>query len=243
MDWETGQTLSKWEVFKKDSKKKFKEIWDGTVEGAKSFGKAFGESMDKVVSGALETWDNFKTGLADKVNAVTGGINVVLDFFSIPKIPEWKPNTPNSTKNKHGRSFSTGSRGASYSGQALVGEEGVELAYNKSTSSMRLLGSNGPEVTNVTSGERILNHSDTKAVLNGGMGQGTVLPGFHKGKGNGLSDFVDSAKDFGANTVDKIKDFGSNAVDKAKEVGTKAIEKTKDIAETAKIGYQIQLGK
>ena len=39
------------------------------------------------------------------------------------------------------------------------------------------------------------------------MGQGTVLPGFHKGKGNGLSDFVDSAKDFGANTVDKIKDL------------------------------------
>ncbi|EIQ7101951.1 TPA: peptidoglycan endopeptidase EnpA [Enterococcus faecalis] len=243
VDWETGQTLSKWEVFKKDSKKKFKEIWDGTVEGAKSFGKAFGEAMDKVVSGALETWDNFKTGLADKVNAVTGGINVVLDFFSIPKIPEWKPNTPNSTKNKHGRSFSTGSRGASYSGQALVGEEGVELAYNKSTSSMRLLGSNGPEVTNVTSGERILNHSDTKAVLNGGMGQGTVLPGFHKGKGNGLSDFVDSAKDFGANTVDKLKDFGSNAVDKAKEVGTKAIEKTKDIAETAKDWLSDPIGK
>lgn len=120
-----------------------------------------------------------------------------------------------------------GSRGASYSGPSLVGEEGVELAYNKSTSSMRLLGSNGPEVTNIASGERILNHSDTKAVLNGGMGQGTVLPGFHKGKGNGLSDFVDSAKDFGANTVDKIKDFGSNAVDKAKEVGTKAIEKLK----------------
>ena len=243
VDWETGQTLSKWEFFKKDSKKKFKEIWDGTVEGAKSFGKAFGEAMDKVVSGALETWDNFKTGLADKVNAVTGGINVVLDFFSIPKIPEWKPNTPNSTKNKHGRSFSTGSRGASYSGQALVGEEGVELAYNKSTSSMRLLGSNGPEVTNVTSGERILNHSDTKAVLNGGMGQGTVLPGFHKGKGNGLSDFVDSAKDFGANTVDKLKDFGSNAVDKAKEVGTKAIEKTKDIAETAKDWLSDPIGK
>ncbi|HBI2045884.1 TPA: peptidoglycan DD-metalloendopeptidase family protein [Enterococcus faecalis] len=243
VDWETGETLSKWEVFKKDSKKKFKEIWDGTVEGAKSFGKAFGEAMDKVVSGALETWDNFKTGLADKVNAVTGGINVVLDFLSIPKIPEWKPNTPNSTKNKHGRSFSTGSRGASYSGQALVGEEGVELAYNKSTSSMRLLGSNGPEVTNVTSGERILNHSDTKAVLNGGMGQGTVLPGFHKGKGNGLSDFVDSAKDFGANTVDKLKDFGSNAVDKAKEVGTKAIEKTKDIAETAKDWLSDPIGK
>jgi len=234
VDWETGETLSKWDVFKKSSKKKFKEIWDGTVEGAKNFGKSFGEAIDKVVSSALETWDNFKTGLADKVNAVTGGINVVLDFFGIKKIPKWEPNTPNSTKNKKGRSFSTGSRGASYSGQALVGEEGVELAYNKSTSSMRLLGQNGPEITNVSSGERILNHTDTKAVLNGGMGQGTVLPGFHKGKGNGLSDFVDSAKDFGANAVDKLKDFGSNAVDKAKEIGTKAIEKTKDIAETAK---------
>ncbi|HAP4465431.1 TPA: peptidoglycan DD-metalloendopeptidase family protein, partial [Enterococcus faecalis] len=234
VDWETGETLSKWDVFKKSSKKKFKEIWDGTVEGAKNFGKSFGEAIDKVVSSALETWDNFKTGLADKVNAVTGGINVVLDFFGIKKIPKWEPNTPNSTKNKKGRSFSTGSRGASYSGQALVGEEGVELAYNKSTSSMRLLGENGPEITNVSSGERILNHTDTKAVLNGGMGQGTVLPGFHKGKGNGLSDFVDSAKDFGANAVDKLKDFGSNAVDKAKEIGTKAIEKTKDIAETAK---------
>ena len=48
-------------------------------------------------------------------------------------------------------------------------------------------------------------------------GKEQFLPGFHKGKGNGLSDFVDSAKDFGANTVDKIKDFGSNAVDKAKK--------------------------
>ncbi|EPF4505827.1 peptidoglycan DD-metalloendopeptidase family protein [Enterococcus faecalis] len=243
VDWETGETLSKWEVFKKDSKKKFKEIWDGTIEGAKGFGKGFNEAMDKIVSKSLEIWDNFKLGLANKINTVIDGINVVLEFFGADKIKPVKFNTPNSTKEKHGRSFSSGSRGASYSGQALVGEEGVELAYNKSTSSMRLLGSNGPEVTNVTSGERILNHSDTKAVLNGGMGQGTVLPGFHKGKGNGLSDFVDSAKDFGANTVDKIKDFGSNAVDKAKEVGTKAIEKTKDIAETAKDWLSDPIGK
>ncbi len=64
---------------------------------------------------------------------------------------------------KGGKMHAAGSRGASYSGPSLVGEEGVELAYNKSTSSMRLLGSNGPEVTNIASGERILNHSDTKS--------------------------------------------------------------------------------
>ncbi|HFK2854525.1 MULTISPECIES: peptidoglycan endopeptidase EnpA [Enterococcus] len=249
VDWETGQTLSKWEVFKKDSKKKFKEIWDGTVEGAKSFGEGFSKTISNTVDGALKIWEDFKTGLARKINAVTSGINVVLKFFGLDEIPPWTPTADSKAdvsgykQGKGGKMHAAGSRGASYSGPSLVGEEGVELAYNKSTSSMRLLGSNGPEVTNVTSGERILNHSDTKAVLNGGMGQGTVLPGFHKGKGNGLSDFVDSAKDFGANAVDKIKDFGSNAVDKAKEVGTKAIEKTKDIAETAKDWLSDPIGK
>ena len=54
MDWETGQTLSKWEVFKKDSKKKFKEIWDGTVEGAKSFGEGFSKTISNTVDGALK---------------------------------------------------------------------------------------------------------------------------------------------------------------------------------------------
>lgn len=249
VDWETGQTLSKWEVFKKDSKKKFKEIWDGTVEGAKSFGEGFSKTISNTVDGALKIWEDFKTGLARKINAVTSGINVVLKFFGLDEIPPWTPTADSKAdvsgykQGKGGKMHAAGSRGASYSGPSLVGEEGVELAYNKSTSSMRLLGSNGPEVTNITSGERILNHSDTKAVLNGGMGQGTVLPGFHKGKGNGLSDFVDSAKDFGANTVDKLKDFGSNAVDKAKEVGTKAIEKTKDIAETAKDWLSDPIGK
>ncbi|MCV5996723.1 peptidoglycan endopeptidase EnpA [Enterococcus faecalis] len=249
VDWETGQTLSKWEVFKKDSKKKFKEIWDGTVEGAKSFGEGFSKTISNTVDGALKIWEDFKTGLARKINAVTSGINVVLKFFGLDEIPPWTPTADSKAdvsgykQGKGGKMHAAGSRGASYSGPSLVGEEGVELAYNKSTSSMRLLGSNGPEVTNIASGERILNHSDTKAVLNGGMGQGTVLPGFHKGKGNGLSDFVDSAKDFGANTVDKLKDFGSNAVDKAKEVGTKAIEKTKDIAETAKDWLSDPIGK
>lgn len=229
VDWETGETLSKWDVFKKDSRKLFGQIWDGTIKGAKKFGDGFGKAIANAVNGALKIWEDFKTGLARKINDITGGINVVLKFFGIKEIPKWTPTDDSKAdvngykQGKGGKMFASGSRGASYSGDALVGEEGIELAYNKSTSSMRLLGSNGPEVTKVASGERILNHSDTKAVLGGGMGQGTVLPGFHKGKGNGLSDFVDSAKD-----------FGSNAIDKAKEVGSKAVEKTKDIAETAK---------
>ena len=57
----------KWEVFKKDSKKKFKEIWDGTVESAKSFGEGFSKTISNTVDGALKIWEDFKTGLARKL--------------------------------------------------------------------------------------------------------------------------------------------------------------------------------
>lgn len=66
--------------------------------------------------GVLEIWDNFKIGFVDKVNVVIGGINVVLDFFSIFKILEWKLNIFNFIKNKYGCFFSIGFCGVLYSG-------------------------------------------------------------------------------------------------------------------------------
>nr|DAZ30535.1 MAG TPA: minor tail protein [Caudoviricetes sp.] len=62
---------------------------------------------------------------------------------------------------------------------ALVGEGGTELAYTVNGRKARLLGANGPEITHVKHGERILNHRDTKKVLNGSYGR--VLPGYATG--------------------------------------------------------------
>ena len=59
----------------KGFQKKFKEIWDGTVESAKSFGEGFSKTISNTVDGALKIWEDFKTGLARKINAVTSGIN------------------------------------------------------------------------------------------------------------------------------------------------------------------------
>lgn len=230
VDWETGQTLSKWDIFKRESFEKFTTIKDGVIEIWGKFSEGFGTLMGNVVNGALKSWEDFKTGLARKVNAVTGGINVVLKFFGVKEIPTWTPTADSSAdvkgyqQAKGGKIFYKGSRGASYSGAALVGEQGVELAYDKGTSQMRLLGSNGPEVTHVSSGERILNHRDTTAVLSGGMGAGTILPGFANGKGNGLSDFVDSAKGVGSQVWDKAKEVGSNVAGAVKA----SVETAKD---------------
>lgn len=65
--------------------------------------------------------------------------------------------------------------------RALVGEAGPELAYKPYASSVRLLGSNGPQFTQVQSGEKILNASDTAKVMAGGLGKGKILKGYANG--------------------------------------------------------------
>lgn len=62
---------------------------------------------------------------------------------------------------------------------ALVGEGGLELAYTVNGRYARILGANGPEITRIKHGERILNHRDTKKVLSGSYGR--VLPGYATG--------------------------------------------------------------
>lgn len=77
-------------------------------------------------------------------------------------------------------SHALGTSGAEmHSHAALVGEGGTELAYTVNGRKARLLGANGPEITHVKHGERILNHRDTKKVLNSSYGR--VLPGYATG--------------------------------------------------------------
>lgn len=90
-----------------------------------------------------------------------------------------------SKKHRHRKSKSVASHALGTSGAemhshaALVGEGGAELAYTVNGRKARLLGANGPEITHVKHGERILNHRDTKKVLSGSYGN--VLPGYAAG--------------------------------------------------------------
>lgn len=110
---------------------------------------------------------------------------------------------------------------------ALVGEAGPELAYRVGGTKARILGANGPEMTNINAGERILNAKDTAKAMSGGTGRGTVLIGYANGtaklNGSGSigSKTVSDAKKLSAklekNTVGSYK---ATRVNSTKELKT-----------------------
>ncbi|CRH18104.1 Transglycosylase SLT domain protein (modular protein) [Carnobacterium maltaromaticum] len=200
------------------------ETHEGVVTQAKKQAEGQLEQVDWSTGESLTKWNNFVVDIAKVWNAITGGVNWVLgELGTDMKIGEWKPKGYNNksgsskpgSKNFIGPMAYNGSRN-NYQGPALVGEQGPELAYNKSASSMRILGSNGAEMTHINSGERILNNRDTMKVLSGGYGKGAVLPGFDKGNLS-LGDFVGNAKDTVTDTAQNIGGAISGAVKTAYE--------------------------
>ena len=95
--------------------------------------------------------------------------------------------------------------GAVKSGMALVGEAGPELQYKPGSGQYKLLGENGPQLTNVAAGDYILNARDTAKVLSGELGH--ILPGYSNGLGD-LSGFFNGIK----STVSKVWDKVSKSV-------------------------------
>lgn len=108
-------------------------------------------------------------------------------------------------------SHALGTSGAEmHSHAALVGEGGTELAYTVNGRRARLLGANGPEITHVKHGERILNHRDTKKVLNGSYGR--VLPGYAAGNTKlGSSNSFKSVEKLSKKTVKDYKDLSNGS--------------------------------
>lgn len=150
-----------------------KKMHNGVVDQAKKQASGHLKQVDWETGESLSKWDNFKAGLAKVINSVTGGINKVLKFFSLPTIPEWKPagynNNTKTSKSSSKKRTSYGSQLAmdytgsnNASGQIMAGEEGFEIAYNKRNAQAQILGANGAEITHVAPGTKILNHADSK---------------------------------------------------------------------------------
>ncbi|EPT8901095.1 peptidoglycan DD-metalloendopeptidase family protein [Listeria monocytogenes] len=226
VDWETGETLSKWDQFKKGTAETFNNIKDAALGKWSELSTATVNIFSGMKDMSLRVWYGFKTDLYKMVNNVITGINKVLSTFGIKSIPLLgNGNTGASQENKlsakdkktyHSTSQSgnlamnfTGSDSAS--GQIMAGEEGFEIAYNKNSAQARILGKNGPEITTVDPGTKILNHAESKKMMSGGMGAGTVLPGFAKGT-NGA---VESLKNLGSNAIDSVKNVGNKVKDAA----------------------------
>ncbi|HDT8772231.1 TPA: phage tail tape measure protein [Listeria monocytogenes] len=195
------------------------EMHEQVVSQAQSQATGHLNQVDWETGQSLSKWDNFKVNLAGVINSVTGGINKVLKFFSLPTIPEWKPKGYNndtkkintSKRTSYGSNLAmdyTGSNNAS--GQIMAGEEGFEIAYNKRNAQAQILGANGAEITHVAPGTKILNHADSKKVMQGGLGK--TLPGFASGNST-INDFLSDAWDGTKAVAGKVVDFSKKAFD------------------------------
>ncbi|MGM8004063.1 phage tail tape measure protein [Listeria monocytogenes] len=198
-----------------------KKMHNGVVDQAKKQASGHLKQVDWETGESLSKWDNFKAGLAKVINSVTGGINKVLKFFSLPTIPEWKPagynNNTKTSKSSSKKRTSYGSQLAmdytgsnNASGQIMAGEEGFEIAYNKRKAQAQILGANGAEITHVAPGTKILNHADSKKVMQGGLGK--ALPGFASGNST-INDFLSDAWDGTKAVAGKVVDFSKKAFD------------------------------
>ncbi|WP_085679756.1 tape measure protein [Limosilactobacillus reuteri] len=129
-------------------------------------------------SGAGRIWNKF-----------LDGVKAVLKFFNqnskgVPSVPT---------------GYAVGTGALTSNQIALVGEEGPELAHTPQ--GYEMLGVNGPELRYLSAGTSILTHGQTKTAmaLNGGK-----IPGYAKGTGAKIADFVDDVKDDAMDALDLL---------------------------------------
>ncbi|MBE4727705.1 phage tail tape measure protein [Leuconostoc suionicum] len=106
--------------------------------------------------------------------------------------------------------FATGSRGVS-GGKALVGEAGIEARYSPYSGKVDFLGTNGAQVVDLNSGDKILNASDTAKLFQGGLGK--TLPGYAKGTSS-IESFLSSMTKGASDIWDDVSDAASEAIEK-----------------------------
>ncbi|MCT2909767.1 phage tail protein, partial [Schleiferilactobacillus harbinensis] len=171
-----------------------------STEAASQSKKVVGHSTNQANS-SLKAAHHQATGTNSIFSGLDSWWNKVVKFFGGSSAPTDSGNYGYTEIS--GLAYANG--GAVRNGIALVGEAGPELQYKPGSGQYKLLGTNGPQLTNVANGDYILNARDTAKVLSGELGH--ILPGYSNGLGD-LSDFFNGIK----STVSKVWDKVSKSV-------------------------------
>lgn len=135
-------------------------------------------------------------------NKFLNGVKSVLKFFQ--QSTKGMPSVPTG--------YAKGTGALTQNQLAMVGEEGPELA--NTPNGYEMLGVNGPEIRYLSAGTSILTHAQTKTAmaLNGGR-----MPGYAKGTGAKIEDFVDGLKDGAEDALDLLGKGASEVWDWLKQ--------------------------
>ncbi|KQB91878.1 putative membrane protein [Geobacillus sp. PA-3] len=157
--------------------KRAEEMHQNVVDQAKKQAKGQVDEIDWSTGQVLTKWDKMVRGVAKAVNAISSGINWVLDKIGVPKkyqIPMWKP-----------KGYAKGTPSSGHpGGPAIVGEKGPELAYIPGYGTT-LLGTKGSELhPNLPRGTAVLPNKETERLL-----KSYGFPGY----ANGVGDFFSLA--------------------------------------------------
>lgn len=166
----------------------------GVVREAQKQAKGHVDQVNWETGEVLSAWDNFVDDLREFVNFVTGGINKVLEFFGLPKIPKWQGSKPTSQTKSTERMpdlgptpYATGTSpiGHPEDGWATISERGPELVHDPKVGTF-VSNNNGPEQVYLHKGSSVLPAHHTKSLLNRygfGNKSGFMLPAYENGVG------------------------------------------------------------
>lgn len=167
---------------------KAEDMHKKVVEHAKKQAKGQVDEIDWSTGQVLTKWDKMVRGVAKAVNAISSGVNWVLDKIGVPKkyqIPMWEP-----------KGYAKGTPSSGHpGGPAIVGEKGPELAYIPGYGTT-LLGTKGPELhPNLPRGTAVLPNKETERLL-----KSYGFPGY----ANGVGDFFSLALSGADKLMDKV---------------------------------------
>ena len=219
-EWKKNGTISKKqyeeiknnaEKQKDDTVKAAKNQYNGVTKKASDQHKKVSDEIDRQKNDVIAAANGQSTGhigaSQTEMNGVNGNyssgfsgagkiwnkfldaIKSVLKFFqqdtkNVPSVPT---------------GYAVGTGALTENQIAMVGEEGPELAHTPK--GYEMLGMNGPELRYLSAGTSILTHAQTKTAmaLNGGK-----MPGYAKGTGAKIEDFVNDVKDDAEDAFDLL---------------------------------------